>query len=91
VNLVITFAQVAHDVTKSISVIEESGVDQFELFSTCVFVSFYLEELHEGFLVARASMREHSLVVELGTDISVKGSGIAFAWGRSWLLIDGTL
>lgn len=94
-NLVITTSKVSHDITKSISIVEEACINQLELFSTCVGISLDLEEFHEGFLVAWAAVREHSLVVKLGSDVGMKATsttGFAYFLLRSgWWVLDGVL
>lgn len=93
-DLIVASAQVAHDVAEAISVVEESRVDELELLGARIGVPLDLEQLDKGLLVAWAAVREHPLVVELGSNVRVETACISFAWlllrsGR--LLFDGVL
>lgn len=79
-DLIVAFAQVAHDVAESISVVEESRVDKLEFLSSGVLVPLNLEKLDKGLLVAGTSMWEHPFVVKFGTDIGMKRASVSLAW-----------
>ena len=77
-NLEFALGQISHDIAETISIVEESRVDQLEFLFTIICILFNPEQFHKGFLIAWTASREHSFVIELCTNICMQITGICF-------------
>lgn len=79
-NLVLTLGQVPIDVAEALPVVKEPGFKQLEAL-IALGVLQDSEDFNEGFLVAGAALRPHSLVVEFGSDVGFEvllGASLGF-------------